>query len=110
VTFTVDVVTGALAAVGMVLHEFPEGIIMVALLKHHGYARRKAAWIAFLTAGITTPAGALASYPVVQHLGPGFLGPLLALSGGALVYLGAAHLLPVTLKKQSAATMVCLGR
>ena len=109
VTFSADLTTGFLAALGMVLHEFPEGIIMATLLLHHGYARRKAAWTAFFAAGVSTPVGALVAYPLVDLLAPAVLGPLLALSGGALVYLGVAHLLPITLKKGGAAATFWLA-
>ena len=109
VTFSADMTTGFLAALGMVLHEFPEGIIMATLLLHHGYARRRAGWTAFLAAGLTTPLGALVAFPLVDLLAPALLGPLLAMSGGALVYLGVAHLLPITLKKGGAVGTVWLG-
>ena len=41
-----------------------------------------------------TPVGALLAYPFVDRLEPAALGAMLAISGGALVYVGAAHLLP----------------
>jgi zinc and cadmium transporter len=70
VTFNVSVLTGVLAATGMVLHEFPEGIVTFVLL------------------------GALVSYPFISRISPATLGILLAISAGALVYVGASHLLP----------------
>jgi zinc transporter ZupT len=108
VTFTAGMMTGTLSAIGMVLHEFPEGVIMFTLLENFGYGRRRAVRIAFLVAGVTTPVGAMASYPFVQHLQPAHLAPLLAASGGALVYVGASHLLPVTLEKGRDATLFYL--
>jgi zinc transporter ZupT len=42
VTFSVSALTGALAAIGMVLHEFPEGIFTYVLLLQGGFHKRKA--------------------------------------------------------------------
>lgn len=94
VTFSVGLLTGSLASIGMVLHEFPEGIITYLLLVRGGIGEGRAAGLAFAAAAATTPFGMLASWPVVSVIGPPTLGALLALSGGALVYVGATHLLP----------------
>jgi ZIP family zinc transporter len=94
VTFAVSFFTGALAAFGMILHEFPEGIVTYVLLVQGGLPDRKAARWAFLAAAATTPLGALTSQPFINNLQGSPLGALLALSAGALVYVGATHLLP----------------
>lgn len=94
VTFNVSLFTGALAAVGMILHEFPEGIVTFLLLEWSGFSRRKATLYAFLAAAISTPLGTLISYPFVAEVERSTLGILLASSAGALVYVGASHLLP----------------
>jgi zinc transporter ZupT len=94
VTFNVDVFTGAVAALGMVLHEIPEGVITYITLKRGGFQRRKAGIYAFLAAGLTTPAAAIITYPFLHEISQTTLGSLLALSGGALTYVGATHLLP----------------
>jgi zinc transporter ZupT len=94
VTFTVGIFTGALTAVGMVLHEFPEGVVTYVLLLRAGFGATRAFALAFLAAALTTPVGMLASFPFVDALAPPVLGALLALSGGALLYVGATHLLP----------------
>ena len=84
----------------MIFHEFPEGIITFVMLLKGGYKRKKAQTYAFLAAAITTPLGALVSYPFVSKLqGTMTLGSLLAMSAGALVYVGAAHLLPAAHKE-----------
>lgn len=100
ITFTVSVFTGILAAVGMVLHEFPEGIITYLLLVRSGFSERKSLSLAFLAAALTTPFGTLVSQPFISHIGSQFLGALLALSAGALIYVGATHLLPQAEKEQ----------
>ena len=42
VTFSVSIFTGVLAAIGMVLHEFPEGIVTYVLMVRAGFSDRKA--------------------------------------------------------------------
>jgi zinc transporter ZupT len=94
VTFNVSIFTGALAAVGMILHEFPEGIVSFVILERGGFPRRKSLRYAFLAAALSTPLGTLVSYPFISNIQRSTLGALLALSAGALVYVGASHLLP----------------
>jgi zinc and cadmium transporter len=94
ISFSVSMLTGALVALGMVLHEFPEGIVTYALLIRSGFSERASFSLAFFAAGLTTPLGTLVSYPFVSQISPSRLGLLLALSAGALIYVGATHLLP----------------
>jgi zinc and cadmium transporter len=94
ITFTVSIFTGILAATGMVLHEFPEGIITYLLLIRAGFDLRTSLLLAFLAAALTTPLGMLVSYPYISKINEPLLGALLAFSAGALVYVGATHLLP----------------
>jgi len=94
ITFTVSVFTGVLAATGMVLHEFPEGIITYLLLLRGGFSEKTSLILAFVAASLTTPLGMLVSYPYISRIDQPLLGSLLALSSGALVYVGATHLLP----------------
>jgi zinc and cadmium transporter len=96
VTFTTDVVTGVLAATGMILHEFPEGIVTYILMLRGGFSKRAAVGLAFTAAALTTPAGTLISLPFMSRIEESVLGALLALSGGALLYVGASHLMPYT--------------
>jgi len=56
ITFTVSIFTGALAATGMVLHEFPEGIITYLLLLRGGFTEKTSLILAFLAASLSTPA------------------------------------------------------
>ena len=94
VTFNVSMYTGFLTAIGMVLHEFPEGIIVYLLLLKSGYTKKHSAVYAFIAAGLTTPLGAIISFPVIEKLTPEILGQLLSFSAGALIYVGSTHLLP----------------
>ena len=94
ITFTVSLFTGVVTAIGMVLHEFPEGIVTYVLMLRGGFGKRNAFLGAFLAAAVTTPLGTLVSYPLVSKIEQSMLGALLSLSAGALVYVGATHLLP----------------
>ena len=94
VTFTVSIFTWVLTATGMVLHEFPEGIITYLLLIRGGFKEKTSLVLAFLAAALTTPLGLLVSYPYISQIDKPVLGALLAFSAGALVYVGATHLLP----------------
>lgn len=94
ISFSVSLFTGALVALGMVLHEFPEGIVTYALLVRSGFTERRSFLLAFLAAAVTTPIGTLVSYPLISQIDQPLLGALLALSAGALIYVGATHLLP----------------
>jgi zinc and cadmium transporter len=94
ITFSVSLFTGFLATTGMVLHEFPEGIITYLLLVRGGFSDRKALLLAFFAAALSTPVGMLLSWPFISRIDEALLGALLSLSAGALVYVGATHLLP----------------
>lgn len=109
IAFTVSLLTGFLATTGMVLHEFPEGIVTYLLLVRAGFGERRAARLAFLAAATTTPLGTLVSYPFVRGIDEQLLGMLLALSAGALVYVGATHLLPRAEREHRRFSLVALA-
>jgi zinc and cadmium transporter len=108
VTFNVSIFTGVLAAIGMVLHEFPEGIVTFLLLERAGFSHKKSVIYAFLAAAISTPLGTLISFPFVTKINEASLGILLAISAGALVYVGATHLLPSVEKENRKYTLIAL--
>jgi len=109
ITFTVSIFTGLLAAAGMVLHEFPEGIITYLLLIRGGFKEKTSLLLAFLAAALTTPLGMLVSYPLISRIDPSVLGALLAFSAGALVYVGATHLLPQAETEHKRYSLLALG-
>lgn len=109
IAFTVSILTGYLATLGMILHEFPEGIITYLLLVRGGVNERKALMLAFLAAAATTPLGMLVSYPLISAIERPMLGALLAVSAGALVYVGATHLLPRAEQEQRRFSLVALA-
>ncbi len=79
VTFNVSVFTGVLAAIGMVLHEFPEGVVTFLLLQRAGFGRRRSAVYALLAAALSTPLGTLVSFPLIAKIDRFALGMLLSL-------------------------------
>jgi zinc and cadmium transporter len=117
ISFSVSAFTGVLTALGLILHEFPEGVVTYALLVRGGFKGPVAFRLAFLAAALTTPLGALVAYPFVSRIGPEALGGLLALSAGMLIYVGATHLLPraeqeprrYSLAATAAGVLVALG-
>ena len=65
--------------------------------------------LAFFAADLTTPLGMLISYPVISEIDKPMLGALLSLSAGALVYVGATHLLPKAEQENKRYSFVALG-
>jgi len=94
VTFSSSILIGFLSALGLVVHEFAEGAITFAVLMEAKMEKKKAAFYAFLVAGLTTPVGAFITYPVVNKLNSSVLGLALGFVCGVLIYVSASHLLP----------------
>ena len=109
ITFNVSTFTGTLSAIGMVLHEFPEGIVTYALLVRSGFSEQRSFVLALLAAAVTTPLGTLSSFAFVSEISPPVLGLLLALSAGNLIYVGATHLLPRAEREPRRYSLVALG-
>ena len=109
VAFNVSIFTGVLAAIGLILHEFPEGIVTFVLLERGGFSRRKSVVYAFLAAALSTPLGTLVSYPFINSIASPTLGILLAISAGALVYVGASHLLPAVERENKEYSILALA-
>ncbi|MWJ27985.1 ZIP family metal transporter [Halomonas sp. ZH2S] len=109
ITFSVSMFTGVLAAIGMVLHEFPEGIITYLLLLRGGFSEKAALILAVIAASLSTPLGMLVSWPFISQIDKPLLGVLLSLSAGALVYVGATHLLPQAEKEHRKYSLCALG-
>lgn len=109
ISFSVSMLTGSLVALGMVLHEFPEGIVTCTLLIRGGFSKRRSFALAFVAAALTTPLGTVVSYPFISRIDPPLLGLLLALSAGALIYVGATHLLPQAEREPRRFSLVALG-
>jgi zinc transporter ZupT len=109
IAFNVSIFTGLLAAIGMVFHEFPEGVVTFLLLERAGFTKKRSVLLAFLAAAVSTPLGTLVSFPFITKIDRSTLGILLAVSAGALVYVGASHLLPAVEKENRSYTLISLG-
>lgn len=94
VAFAVDTTTGILAVLGLMLHEFPEGIVAYMLLLRGGFSPRTALLLAFVGAAASTPVGMALSWPHVAALEGALLGNIFALAAGVLLFVGATHLVP----------------
>lgn len=101
VTFTVDIAAGALTALGLILHELPEAVIVFSLLAGAGFSTRAAFLIAFVAAALTTPLGAVVAQHSLGALEGPALNTLFAVAAGLLLYIGAAHLLPHVERERS---------
>lgn len=94
VSFAIDTTTGILAVFGLMLHEFPEGIVAYMLLLRGGFSPRAALLLAFVGAAASTPLGMLLSWPFVAALEGPLLGNIYGLAAGVLLFVGATHLVP----------------
>ena len=92
ILFEHDLFTGYLAASGLILHEFAEGVIVFALMRTAGVRAFAAAVIGLILAAFTTPLGAFAALTFTQYLSEEALGGLMAATAGALLFVGATHL------------------
>jgi ZIP family zinc transporter len=93
VSFQVEFELGLNAAVGLVLHEFPEAIICFVLLQRAGIGDRLAFLLAFLVSGALTFAASAMSLPYTSALDEATLGAMFAFVAGLLLHVGASHLL-----------------
>ncbi|NLB42583.1 MAG: ZIP family metal transporter, partial [Clostridiales bacterium] len=94
VTFSINTVIGVLTGIGLVIHEFAEGVITFSMLLKGGLSVKKAGIYAFIVAALTTPIGAFIAYPIIRNLTNDILGLALGFVAGVLIYVSASHLLP----------------
>ena len=98
--FADSLVTGIVATIGVVMHEFPEGLSMMSILLHAGFRRRRA--LAYSVAvALATPIGAVVSAVALQGIGPRVLGALLGVAAGSFLYIAASELIPETRQRTS---------
>lgn len=93
-SFHAEPFTGWLSTLGLLLHEFPEGVIGFFLLRNAGFSVRSAAIVAFFAASLTTVLGTLTAAFFVESADDVPLGPLLGATAGGLIYVIVAHLGP----------------
>ncbi|MEO0883365.1 MAG: ZIP family metal transporter [Pseudomonadota bacterium] len=92
-TFAASFEAGMFAALALILHEFPEGVIAFAILRRCGVSNRNAFVFAFLAAAATTPLGVISSAPFVYGFAPDIVGELFAVSAGLLLFVALGPLL-----------------
>ncbi len=92
--FRDDPFTGWLATGGLMLHEFPEGIIAFFLLAQTGLSRGNAIVLAFLAASFTTFAGTLVANAAIWLTEGPPMAAMLGGAAGALIYVVIVHLGP----------------
>jgi zinc transporter ZupT len=91
----------------MVLREFPEDRHLL-LLGRRGFNRKASTLYSLLAAAVSTPLGTLMSFHLIERIERWALGALLALSAGALVYVGASHLLPAVEREYRRYSLIAL--
>jgi len=87
--------TGIIATAGVIMHEFPEGLSMMAILLHAGLTRSRAVAYSVVVA-LATPVGALVSHVALQGIRADVLGGLLGIAAGSFLYIAASDLIPET--------------
>ena len=94
VSFHQHLFTGWLATIGLLLHEFPEGVIAFFLLRETGMRTSFAGFWAFVAASLTTVGGAVLAAPLVKSSIELPVGTLMGLTAGGLTYIIIFHLAP----------------
>lgn len=93
-SFHRDAFTGWLTTAGLILHEFPEGIIAYALLRHAGISNINAVILSLIAAAATTVGGTLFALFLIEVAGGVPIAPMLGGASGALIYVLIVHLGP----------------
>ena len=109
VTFAASFSSGVYAAAGLMLHEFPEGVIAFAILRRHSFTNREAFFWAFLAAALTTPLGVVLAGPFMYGLTPDILGSLFAVSAGLLLYVSTGPLMEPLGEEPPLRSLLALG-
>lgn len=111
VTFSASIFAGLASGIGLVVHEFTEGVITFSVLLKGGVSAKKSLLYSFLVAGLTTPVGAFIAYPLIRKLSDSTLGLALGFVVGVLIYISAAHLLPEAKAHEKKHSMfaLCIG-
>ncbi len=92
VGFTHTYAVGVLISIAILLHKFPEGLTMGSIMMSANFSR-SAVVRSSLGLGIATMVGVLV-YFVLPGISDVWLGRILAMSGGTLIYVGASDLIP----------------
>ncbi|TNF47899.1 MAG: hypothetical protein EP304_07030, partial [Deltaproteobacteria bacterium] len=77
---------------GVIVHEVPEGISMIAILLYYGWHRGKVIQLSSFVA-LATQGAAILTFTLVKNLSQSVLGTLLATAGGSFVCIAAPDLI-----------------
>ncbi|MFX1521041.1 MAG: ZIP family metal transporter [Promethearchaeota archaeon] len=95
VGFEVSTSIGLLTSLGVILHEFPEGITSVSILLDAGMDKLAALRYSIIVA-VATPIGSIGSLIFVLGVSEVIIGALLAIAAGTFLYVSASDLIPET--------------
>lgn len=98
--FADSAVTGLIATVGVIMHELPEGLSIMAILLHAGLTKTKAL-IYSVGVALATPVGAMVSYAALHGISAHMLGGLLGIAAGSFLYIAASDLIPETRRRSN---------
>jgi ZIP family zinc transporter/zinc and cadmium transporter len=98
---------GMLTAAGVICHEVPEGIAILAVLFESKVERKRAITYS-LAVAVATPVGALLSLAFIPALSDSLKGGLLAAGAGTFLYVAASDLIPITHRRGSKFNVVLL--
>lgn len=90
--FLVDPMVGIAATIGIAFHEIPQEIAEYTILIRAGYSRAKAALYNFISA-LSITLGVAVAYISITYA-EGFLGILLGIAAGNLLYIAASDVIP----------------
>jgi len=109
VSFAITPVFGMVTFLGVLLHEFPEGVITASLMSAAGYKRRAVLGLSAVVA-FATPAGALLSIAILSSLNQSVLAGAMGFAAGNFIYVGATDLMPRIHRNHNlTATVAALG-
>ena len=94
VGFEVSLELGLFAAIGVIIHELPEGITSFILIMRT-MARKKALLLSVAVA-LATPLGAGIVIGLLGNVSESQLGIMMAIAGGSFLYIAASDLVPET--------------
>jgi zinc and cadmium transporter len=92
--FAASVTLGLFMAIGVILHELPEGVTSFALMMN-SMSRRKALYLS-LAVALATPVGAAVALGFLGRISESHLGIMTAVAGGSFLYVAASDLIPET--------------
>jgi len=76
VTFSISFISGILSGIGLIVHEFAEGIITFSTLRHGGVKTKNAGIISFFVSSLSTPIGAIIALPIMNLMFDGIFNEL----------------------------------